>query len=259
MTKYVEVVCAHCGKKFFRAKHYYDFAIRKGKTDFYCSKECQVDYRRKSVKKTCKYCGKEFIVPASRGETALYCSAVCKGEFSALKNGYTLKEKRICKYCGKEFFIKPSVKRKDRGNYCTRVCYYESKKENNKIKFVEECAQIIVNSPKHGVHTVLVDKESLDKIGDYVVGIEKHHTGSFYARIYNRKSKKAQPLHRFLTNCPDGLVVDHLNHCTLDNRMQNLKVCTPRENSLNHLSDDILGIVKEYYRLKYYYEDFESA
>jgi hypothetical protein len=259
MAKYVEVVCTHCGKEFLKAKHHYDFAIRNGKNVFCCSKKCQVDYRRRPVKKICKYCGKEFIVPASREDKASFCSLSCTGKYHALKNGYSLKEKRICKFCGKEFFIKPSESRKDRGSYCTRACYYESKKENNKIKFVEDYAQIIVNSPKYGVHTVLVDKESLEKIGDYVVGIEKHHTGSFYARIYNRKNKKTQPLHRFLTNCPEGLVVDHLNHCTLDNRMQNLKVCTSRENSLNHLSDDILGIVKEYYRLKYYYKDFESA
>ena len=149
--------------------------------------------------------------------------------------------------------------RNDRGYYCTRQCYYDSKKENNKIKIIENYAQIIVNSPKHGVHTVLVDKESLEKIGDYVIGIEKHHTGSFYARIYNRKNKKAMPLHRFLTDCPEGLVVDHLNHCTLDDRMRNLKICTTQENSNNQLSEDVLSIVKEYYRLKYYYPNFESA
>lgn len=259
MAKYVELICAHCGKEFLKPKNHYDFAIRKGKTDFYCSQKCQVDYRRKPVKKICKHCGKEFIVPASRGETALYCSAACKGEFTALKNGYTLKEKRICKYCGNEFMVKPSASRAKRGNYCSRQCYYDSKKENNKIKIIENYAQIIVNSPKHGVHTVLVDKESLEKIGDYVIGIEKHHTGSFYARIYNRKNKKAMPLHRFLTDCPDGLVVDHLNHCTLDNRMRNLKICTTQENSKNQRNIEFLNVTKEYYKIIHYYEDFESA
>ena len=34
-------------------------------------------------------------------------------------------------------------------------------------------------------------------------------------------------------NPPDNLVVDHRNHNGLDNRKQNLKVCTQKENMQN--------------------------
>ena len=37
-------------------------------------------------------------------------------------------------------------------------------------------------------------------------------------------------LHRLLTNAPEGLVVDHVNRRTLDNRQTNLQVVTNREN-----------------------------
>lgn len=36
-------------------------------------------------------------------------------------------------------------------------------------------------------------------------------------------------LHRYLTNCPKGMTVDHLNENRLDNRLDNLEVITKKE------------------------------
>jgi hypothetical protein len=40
-------------------------------------------------------------------------------------------------------------------------------------------------------------------------------------------------LHRFLVDCPTGKCVDHINGNTLDNRRENLRICTQAENRYN--------------------------
>ena len=41
-------------------------------------------------------------------------------------------------------------------------------------------------------------------------------------------------LHRMIAGFPDNMVVDHINHNTLDNRECNLRTCTHQENLCNH-------------------------
>lgn len=55
----------------------------------------------------------------------------------------------------------------------------------------------------------------------------------FYAHVMIDKKKIR--LHRYLMNCPDGLVVDHINGDTKDNRISNLRVVTQKENLKNRM------------------------
>lgn len=79
---------------------------------------------------------------------------------------------------------------------------------------------------------VLLDLEDLPKLavskwylsGSYITG---------YLRGSGRKKPKKVFLHRHLSNCPAGLLVDHINGNTLDNRKANLRNCTQVENQGN--------------------------
>ncbi len=50
------------------------------------------------------------------------------------------------------------------------------------------------------------------------------------------KSNKRLRLHRYLVNCPDNKVVDHINFDTLDNRKENLQIV---DRSFNSQKKDI--------------------
>jgi hypothetical protein len=51
--------------------------------------------------------------------------------------------------------------------------------------------------------------------------------------IEKKNFKKNVTMHRLITSAPDGMVVDHINGDSLDNRKVNLRVCTALENSRN--------------------------
>ena len=50
-------------------------------------------------------------------------------------------------------------------------------------------------------------------------------------------------LHRYLIDAPDGYHVDHINHNTLDNRKENLRVVTHLANNLNR--EDLVGSIPQ--------------
>ena len=78
---------------------------------------------------------------------------------------------------------------------------------------------------------VLIDKE------DYqLVSTLKWHIGDTgYAVWRGVKDGKKQTIrmHRLITSCPKGKIVDHINHNPLDNRRSNLRICTHSDNMRN--------------------------
>lgn len=84
----------------------------------------------------------------------------------------------------------------------------------------------------------LIDTASWEVVKDYKWSVIRSYTkyrDVHYAVAQIREGYKCTTvlMHRVLTNCPKGMVVDHLNHDGLDNRMFNLRVCTYSENMLN--------------------------
>lgn len=78
---------------------------------------------------------------------------------------------------------------------------------------------------------ILVDKEFEQYILSNIWHVRKTSSGQIY--FYHFDHKKRISLHRYITNCPKGMVVDHINGNTLDNRKENLRICTNKENAYN--------------------------
>jgi len=85
----------------------------------------------------------------------------------------------------------------------------------------------------------LVDADDYEKLSKYNWCALKHGNVRkyYYASRSDSSGEKAKNIrmHREIMGAPKGLDVDHINHDTLDNRKENLRVCTRRENLRNGL------------------------
>ena len=102
---------------------------------------------------------------------------------------------------------------------------------------------LIIESPKYGTFEVLYDAEDEDKINKYNWYVSKerdhfyvrtdipHPDGGLNSCSHQRRTKLK--LHRLIADTPKGMYTDHINGDTLDNRKQNLRICTIAENGRN--------------------------
>lgn len=85
----------------------------------------------------------------------------------------------------------------------------------------------------NGKYFALVDDEDYEEISKYkwyVAGSKK----SYACRQFQLKRVKHYVyMHRQIMGEPNGMVVDHINGDTLDNRKENLRPCTIAQNMIN--------------------------
>lgn len=81
----------------------------------------------------------------------------------------------------------------------------------------------------------LVDSDVFYLLNNFQWGIagEKGKFYVFGSQIISPEEIKLVRLHRLIINAPDGLLVDHRNTDTLDNRRSNLRLATRSQNSFN--------------------------
>lgn len=87
--------------------------------------------------------------------------------------------------------------------------------------------EIILSTKKFGDVKILIDDED-----EFFVTNRKLYVIKNNNHLYVVNSDRKY-LHRLIVGAEKGQVVDHINHNTLDNRKDNLKVCTHSENRLN--------------------------
>ena len=81
----------------------------------------------------------------------------------------------------------------------------------------------------------LVDDEDFEYVSKYKWYTHKNLNKYYAVRnimLENKKYSLTQ-MHAFIMNTPKWMVIDHINGDWLDNRRENLRICTRRENQLN--------------------------
>lgn len=81
-----------------------------------------------------------------------------------------------------------------------------------------------------------VDNEHYDWLSQYSWHIKQAKNRSDYAKFTTpRKDGKQKTIHmhQILLWCPQGYEIDHINGNGLDNRMENLRIVTRLQNSMN--------------------------
>lgn len=86
--------------------------------------------------------------------------------------------------------------------------------------------------------TTTIDEEDWEKIKDYkwYSKLIPRYRGKYHAMAgatneYGRPTTVS--LHRIIMDAPKGKQVDHINGDSLDNRKENLRICTPSQNRAN--------------------------
>ena len=124
-----------------------------------------------------------------------------------------------CKHYGKGYCKKHYQQFKRHGHILERTRF-----DSNEIIEYEDYAEIVLyDKNDKEVARALIDLEYVDSVKKY-----KWCFTQGYAH-----NDKLGRLHRFIMNPPDDMVVDHINHNKLDNRCENLRICTQHENCLN--------------------------
>lgn len=149
--------------------------------------------------------------------------------------------------CGKYKIIRESSLKS--GNTTSCGCYRNdqatvaNKIHNKKFnRYIEKDDYIIgydINNKEF-----YCDKDDFEKIRNMSWHFDDK--GYVVSSVQNSANIK---MHRFITNCPDDMQVDHKNGCKNDNRKSNLRICTPSQNSMNKKTNNIYGmsgIYREY-------------
>ena len=158
------------------------------------------------------------------------------------------------KYIGKKFNRLTCKEFSHKGKYGEKYYLFECECGNEKVMSLLNVVSGKTKScgcfRRETVSNQFKKHNEFEFFGDYVIGYTTNTNNPFYidAEDYEKVKEYCWSemsngyisaysqnilLHRFVTNCPKGKVVDHINHNIKDNRKINLSVCTQRENSLN--------------------------
>ena len=110
---------------------------------------------------------------------------------------------------------------------------------------MSDIKELIIESKKHGKFVVLYDAEDEELVETHTWHVV-HKSASRDRFVYARTMIKqhATCLHHLIMSTPEGMHTDHINGDPLDNRKENLRICTHAENQHNYgpQKNSILGL-----------------
>ena len=95
-------------------------------------------------------------------------------------------------------------------------------------EYGKDVKRMIITSKKFGKREVLIDAEDWNRVKEHKWFLHQPKD-----KIYVATGAEHRYLHRLIMNTPSGMVTDHINGNTLDNRKVNLRVCTVAQNARN--------------------------
>ena len=128
--------------------------------------------------------------------------------------------------------------------------------------FRKLCMKIQMNNSVYKIHPIY-DLYAADENGNVMNIVKKvpmkgneNHSGYMYFSIrkHGQNNVKSFSVHRFVWECfngviPEGKVIDHINDIKDDNRLSNLQLLTPSENSKKSAkSRDYSFVLKNQYQ-----------
>lgn len=177
--------------------------------------------------KKCEFCGKEKEYEReSYGSKRKYCSSSCSVKAWKNEIRQSMPEKCIATGCNNKSITKGYCKKhylQHLSGGVRRTC-----KDRNEINILNDHAEIVLRNILQEITGVaLISVNKVDRVKPHKWSLNKN--GYATAHVDGKKIT----LHRFLTDAPDGKVVDHINRKRLDCRDENLRITTQSVNARN--------------------------
>lgn len=150
--------------------------------------------------------------------------------------------KLYCDFCQKEINREKRNRDKEsKHHFCCKKCESEFRKgklthpnKKNEILLLDNYAIIKIQNRLLGNFDCIIDKEDIEILSQYywILKHDKRHP-NLIGYIETHPNGKRLFIHRLLMNPPSGMVVDHINGNSLDNRKKNLRICAQTTNCQN--------------------------
>lgn len=198
-----EVVCFGCKKRFARSRRRFNENTKLG-CNFYCSRTCYGESRKKRFSINCYNCGKCFEKRQKEISKFNYCSSSCVAVINNQKFPKRGPGFRFCKTCSRKF--------KGENLHCSKECFTESRKHHDPEKLLESIKSL--NSKLGRVPA----KRELPEVAEacrYVFGSWSNAVVA--AKLVPHRSHDNRMYRRKMTRASDGHACDSVSEAIVDN------------------------------------------